>query len=196
VRATVLDAGNMIQSDGLGEYVDGKQFTDVVLWYALNLFPFRSTRPNANPTRSLIIDLNQPVPSGGGTPMGVFRGYNGIHTFWYLDSDKLVHSVQEIPVGMNTYSELTSLFFTHPSNGKVYILQMGPWSYSVCEPTGWIPTEGSTRAIITRTGDKTWTATAPGGSIGMLSDLSDPAHPVPVGLYYTSFTIQYTLLKK
>ena len=30
----------------------------------------------------------------------------------------LVHSVQEIPVGTNTYSELTALFFTYPGDGK------------------------------------------------------------------------------
>ena len=192
-KATVLNAGNLVQNDGLGEYVDGKQFADVNLWYALNLFLFRATRRNATPTRSLILDLSQPVPGGGGTPMGVFRTYNGIHSFWYLDATMLVHSVQEIPIGMNTYSELTALFFTNPADGKRYILQMGPWSWSVCENTGWVPTEGSTRALITRTGNKTWTATAPAGSIGMVSDLSDRANPKPVGLYYTSFSIQYTL---
>jgi hypothetical protein len=188
-----VNNGNFLQNDGLGDYIDGKQFADVDLYYALNLFPFRSTRPNATPTRSLILDLSHPVPGGGATSMGVFRSYSGIHSYWYLDPNMLVHSVQEILAGTTAYSDLTALFFTNPADGKPYILQMGPWSWSVCENSGWVSTAGSTRAIITRTGVSTWTASAPAGSIGMVSDMSDSANPVPVGLYYISFTINYTL---
>jgi hypothetical protein len=194
-RATVMNPGNLLQNDGLGDYIDDRQFADVNLFYALNVFPFRSTKPHATPTRSLIVDLSHPIPGGGGTPMGTFRAYSGIHTYWYLDANKLVHSVQEIPVGTNTYSELTAFFFTNPADGKPYILQMGPWSWSTCEDTGWVETAGSTRALITRTGAKTWNATAPSGSIGMVSEISDAAHPVPVGLYFFSFSINYTLIK-
>ena len=167
-KATVINSGNSIQNDGLGTYIDDKQFAEVDLYYALNLFLFRSTRRNATPTRSLIIDLSHPVPGGGGTSMGVFRGYGGIHSFWYLDSTMLVHSVQEIPVGTTTESNLTALFFTNPADGRPYILQMGPWSWSVCEDGGWVPTAGSTSAIVTRTTSSTWTASAPSGS-GMVS---------------------------
>ena len=193
--ATVINNGNLIQSDGLGDYVDGKQYAQVVLYYALNVFPFRSTKPNATPTRSLVVDLNHPVAGGGGSPLGVIKTRSGIHTYWYLDSNKLVHSVQEIPVGTTFYSDLTAVFVTNPADGKVYIIQMGPWSWDVCENSGPVSTAGSTRAIVTRTGMKTWSTSAPSGSIGMVSDITNPANPIPVGLYYTSFMIHYAELK-
>jgi hypothetical protein len=194
--AAVINNGNLIQNDGLGDYIDGKQYTQVTVYYASNVFPFRSTKPNATPTRSLMVDLNHPVPGGGAPPLGIIKSQSGIHSFWYLDANKLVHSVQEIPVGTTVPSDLTSVFVTNPANGKVYIIQMGPWSWDVCENSGPIATAGSTRAVITRTGLKTWTASAPSGSIGMVSDVTDPANPIPVGPYYTSFTVNYTQLKQ
>jgi hypothetical protein len=54
-------------------------------------------------------------------------------------------------------------------------------------------TTGTTQASIVRAGEKSWIVQAPEGSIAMLHDYRDPAKPVPLGLYYIHYEIQYTL---
>jgi len=45
---------------------------------------------------------------------------------------------------------------------------------------------------VTRTGPKPGQQQLLTAVIGMVSDITDPAHPVPVGLYYISFIINFT----
>jgi len=70
-RATVIDAQNLLRSDGDPEYVDRTRGTLVYAQAALNLFPFRRITAAVAPQRQLLVDLNEPVPNGGGNPRGV-----------------------------------------------------------------------------------------------------------------------------
>jgi hypothetical protein len=104
-----------------------------------------------------------------------------------------VHGVLEIPVGTTTDSDLTAIFFSSDDGKNQYLLQMGPWAWNTCENSGHVETVGSTRARITRTAENTFTVSAPAGSIGLLHDMHDSTKPVPLGLYYISFEIHYTV---
>ena len=189
--ATVIDAENSLRSDGLGEYVDGKAFARVIVQAALNIFPFMNS--TGTPQRHLLVDLNHPVPNGGGIPRGIVSSWAGPHSYWHLDEKKHVYGVLDIPESTTTNSDLTAIGISPDDRSSTYILQMGPWAWDTCENSGPMETKGSTRAIIKRTGAKTWTVSAPAGSIGVLHDVHDPGKPVPLGLYFISFEIHYTL---
>jgi len=169
------------------------QYTQVYVQAAWNIFPFRSTAPGATPQRYLIVDLNNPVPNGGGVPRGIVNSWSGSHSYWRLDTNMRVHSVLDIPKGTTTYSDLTAIFVSSDDGASAYLLQMGPWSWQTCENSGPVTTAGSSRALITRTGQKTWTVSAPAGSVGVLHDYHDKQKPVPLGLYYINFEIHYSL---
>jgi hypothetical protein len=189
--ATVIDAGNSFRSDGLGDYIAGKASAQVYAQAAWNIFPFRSSTGTA--LRHLIVDLNHPVPNGGGVPRGIVSSRAGPHSYWHLDEKNHVYGVLDIPEGTTTNSDLTAIGISPDDGGSTYILQMGSWAWDTCENSGPMETKGSTRAVITRTGAKTWTVSAPAGSIGVLHDVHDPGKPVPLGLYFISFEIHYTL---
>jgi hypothetical protein len=104
-----------------------------------------------------------------------------------------VHGVLDIPVGTTTYSDLTAIGIGSDDGATVYLLQMGPWAWQTCENSGPVETAGSSRAVIHRTGEKTFTISAPAGSVGVLHDYRDPQKPIPLGLYYINFEIQYAL---
>jgi len=186
-KATVIDAGNSVKSDGRGVYAANPGDPWVVeVAAAWNIFPYRTER-------HLIVDLNKPVPGGGGEPRGVVSSWAGPHSFWKLDTAMNVHGVQEIPVGTTTPSDLTAIFIFSDDGKSAYLLQMGPWSYQTCENYGPVETAGSTQAVIARTSDKNWKVSAPPGSIGILHDVHNPLKPVPLGRYYVNFEINYSL---
>lgn len=196
--AAVIDAGNSLQSDGLGMYVtEREKYMQVNAQAAWNIFPFRgivrNVVPSATAQRHLMVDLNNPAPNGGGVPRGIIKSWAGPHSYWRLDADKRVHSVLDIAEGATEYSDLTAIFISTDDGAISYLLQMGPWSWQTCENHGPVETAGSTRVIMTRTGAKTWTVRAPAGSVGVLHDVRDPQKPVPLGLYYISFEIHYRL---
>lgn len=189
-NAAFVDSGMLVKSDGGGLYINGKRKAVVTAQSALNVFPFPAgTAGKAQ--RHLLVNLNNPVPGGGGVPRGIISSWSGIHSYWYLDSDLHVHGVRDIPIGTTTYSNLTALFISSDDGASAYLLQMGPWAWTTCEDAGPVQTDGSSRAVIARTGARTWSVDAPAGSTGMLHDMHDPQNPIPLGLYYTAFHIDY-----
>jgi len=192
-RATVIDSGNSLRSDGQGPYVNGEKYSVVVAQAAWNIFPFRKVASDAKPQRHLIVDLDHPVPNGGGIPRGILNSVGGPHSYWHLDEKRNVHGVLDIPEGTTTFSELTAVGLASEDGATNYLLQMGPWSWQTCENSGPVGTAGTTRVIIARTGPNTWTVTAPAGSVGLLHDIRNPMKPVPFGLYYINFEIHYLL---
>jgi hypothetical protein len=124
--------------------------------------------------------------------------FAGPHTYWRVEDSKgtekrLIHGVMDIPVGTTTDSDLTSLFIASDDGKTSYLLQMGPWSWDTCENYGPVETKGSTKVRITRTSATTFTTIAPPGTVGVLHDVQNLLKPVPVGLYYMSFEIRYTV---
>jgi hypothetical protein len=200
MKTTVINTGNSLQDDGKGLFVDGVDNDSVLDMNAFALFTFDRNKPDSRTLRSISVDLDKPVPGGGGSPMGVFRnpiaeklpaGDNrgGVFaSYWRLDSNNRVYAVRDIPLGQTVDSERTQIWITSQFDGKRYGLQMGPWS-SKCEPFAELRTAGTTKAKITRTGANSYTIFAAPGSIASLSDVTDQRHPIGIGLYFISFEV-------
>jgi hypothetical protein len=135
MRATVVDNGNSVKSDGLGEYT--QPGTNLV-----NAFALRTSNGPANrgeraatpdraplPTRGLSVDLSRPVEGGGGVPRGIWFDTNAVLTsFWYFDANEHVYALTDIPNGTTVDSERTQIWITNPADGRRHVLQFGPWS--------------------------------------------------------------------
>jgi hypothetical protein len=191
MRATIVNEGNSVQDDGLGEYVDNVQNANVNLINAHALRTFKQYKPNSKPIRGLFVDLNNPVPGGGGLPSGVFFDQKAVFaSFWYVDSSSHVHGLQQIPIGTTVESDRTQIWITSPANGRRHVLHFGPWS-NECEPFGPIVTADSTKVQITRWGTYSYTFHAPAGSVATLSDVHDNNQQTPIylGLYYVNLLI-------
>ena len=178
--------------DGYAIYSDGVQHVMANVFEAHNLFSCDTT--TGKPCkRSLGIDLRSPVAPA--PPLGLIRDLNSaFHTVWYLDVNRLMHSVQEIPVGQTVVSGRTELQFH--LDGKVHLLVFGNgWAKGECSPTGsgGLVTGSATPAYIKRVSASEWTVVSSPGSLGKLFDYSDTAAPVEKGSYYLNFAVDVKL---
>jgi hypothetical protein len=127
IRATIVNSGNTLTDDGKGPYDDLVDGVRVPLENALALFTFRPAGTITAPVRSMSLDLNKPVPSRGGTPMGIFVDNKAaFSSFWYVDSKNFVHGLQDVPIGKTVDSDRTQMWITSQFDGHRYSLQMGP----------------------------------------------------------------------
>jgi hypothetical protein len=191
LRATIVNAGNSVQDDGLGDYIDNVSNANVETISAFALRTFRQYRPNSKPIRGFSVDLNNPVPGGGGVPRGIFFDEKAVFgSYWYVDSNSHVYGIQEIPIGITVESDRTQIWITNPGDGRRHVLHFGPWS-NECEPFGPIVTIGSTKVQITRTGMNSYSFYAPPGSVATLSDINDNNQQTPIyqGLFYVNLLI-------
>ena len=192
MRATIVNEGiTSVHDDGLGEYIDNVSNANVETINAFALRTFKQYKRNSKPIRGLSVDLNNPVPGGGGEPRGIFFDEKAVFAaFWYVDSNSHVHGIQEIPAWTTVESDRTQIWITSPFNGRRHVLHLGPWS-NQCEPFGPIVTAGSTKVQITRTGANSYTFYAGPASIATLSDVHDNNQQSPIyqGLFYVNLLI-------
>jgi hypothetical protein len=175
-----------VSSDGRGPYVQG---VDGVVWsivvYAAGLTLDRQ-RGNVKNPRKYTVNLNNPVPGGGGVPMGIITDGNDIHieTQWYRVGDAR-QNLHDIPVGQTVTANQIDVGLH--LNGRYHVLQMGPQAYGHCHAT---PTQvngtGTSTGTIYRASTTKWVIDLPAGSVGRLFDLYNTTqYAVDKGLYYT-----------
>ena len=128
--AVIADHPNGLSSDGRGAYIKGSngvQVTDVSTVAAIGLYASKSMK---NP-RTYSLNLNNPVPSGGGNPLGIITdGYDVyIETQWYT-SGNARQNLHNIPVGQTVAADQIDV--PVHINGRYHILQMGPQPYGHC----------------------------------------------------------------
>ena len=145
-RAFVIDvaAGRSLQSDGKGPYRDGEAGVGAFGLNAITLCSDGrrcSTLPETTPStvtvRTLVLDLQRPVPGSGAVARGRVRAAKAnFGAFWELDTTRratnngvegwAIRSALDIPVGRTVVSQRVEIrFFV---DGRQYILQFGPWT--------------------------------------------------------------------
>jgi len=181
-----------VSSDGRGAYVQGVDGVNatVVLWLATLEFS-RASKSVKNP-RAYTVNLNNPVPGGGGVSLGTITDASGdinIEVQWYRDGNAR-QNMHNIPIGSTVTANQIDVTFH--VNGHFHILQMGPQAYGHCHsvPTAVFGT-GTSSGTIYRASATKWVIDLPAGSMGRLFDLyNTDQYAVDKGLYYTQLHLE------
>jgi hypothetical protein len=186
---TLSDAPYAVISDGLGPYRNRGQGNVWVFAARPAVLMFGPPSGSGPQARSIRVDLNHPVPSDIGVPLGVVTDNRSLEMAaqWYTDSTtNLAHSILDIPIGATVFAEQTDVGFH--LDGAYHVLQMGPMRYGHCLSDGSaLDGAGTTRATIHRTTEHEWVVDLPPGSIGRLFDVHLRApNAINKGLYYVS----------
>ncbi len=180
-------------SDSQTPYGDGVQNVLASVFEAHNV---KSCDPAAKTCRrSLTFNLDSPVAPA--PALGSVRDFRAeLAARWYLDVNNVMHSVQDIPVGVTVVSGLT--FFTVHLNGVPHLLLFGDtWALGACGTDGEPLITGSgTPAYIKRLSATEWTVISSPNSVGKLVDYSNPSTPVDRGFYYFNFSAHMKLKSK
>lgn len=182
----ISDAADGLSSDGRGPYrttTDGVRYSFVVQGHvSLSLNgPVASAAP-----RTLTMNLNNPVPGGGGVPLGIVtvRGDNLLYTSWQRVGN-LARSLVNIPVGQTVPAGQINVSFH--IDGRFHVLQMGPQALGHCHQEAdstRVHGVGTSSGTIHRAGQSKWVVDLPAGSVGRLFDASHTVqHAVDKGLY-------------
>jgi hypothetical protein len=186
VAPTVItDYSSGLSSDGRGPYIEG---TDGVRWsivnYVAGLTLDQLKKSIKNP-RKYTVNLNSPVPGGGGVPLGTITDGSDINleTQWYRVGSAR-QNLHNIAIGQTVTANQMDVTFH--VNGRFHILQMGPQPYGHCHsaPTAVFGT-GTSSGTIYRASATKWVIDLPVGSVGRLFDLyNTDQYAVDKGLYY------------
>lgn len=184
-QTALSDFPDGVASDGRGLYrlgkdgvIDSRAGTEAIL----TIWDRADTVKNG---RSFTVNLNKPVPGGGGIPLGINPAGNGsgFVTQRGMVGDT-VRNMLDIPVGKTETAALMSVAFH--INGRRHVLQMGPQANGHCM-TGrnLVHGTGTSSGKIYRASKTKWVMDLPAGSIGRLFDMEDLwDHAVDKGLYY------------
>jgi hypothetical protein len=179
----VSDFPDGLSSDGRGPYTPG---TDGVLGSGVSTGAGMGlTRP-----RALTLNLNHPVPGGGGIPLGIVTFANNELPQWggLLAQWRRVgngqQNLHDIPVGETaTAAQINVLLHI---DGRFHLLQIGPQPFGHCHAgASLVSGAGTSAGTVFRASATKWVVDLPAGSMGRLFDLSTTAaHAVDRGLYY------------
>jgi len=178
----ITDYSNGLSSDGRGSYVQGSAGVNTAVVSTVGALGINKTVKN----RKYTLNLNNPVPGGGGAPLGLITDGDDVflETQWYT-SGNARQNLNSIPVGQTVPANQIDV--PVHINGHYHMLQMGPQPYGHCHsaPTAAFGT-GTTTGTIYRASATKWVIDLPAGSIGRLFDLyNTDQYAVDKGLYYT-----------
>ena len=183
----VSDLSDGVSSDGRGPYVQGTNgvgFSAVTeAFVGLALPPHQDSIKNP---RTFTVNLNNPVPGGGGSALGIVTTGNNdtmLYTSWKRVGD-FAQSLLDIPVGQTVTAAQMNVG-VH-INGHLHILQMGPQPLGVCHTSiNRVNGAGTSSGTIHRASETKWVVDLPAGSVGRLFDLYNTTqYAVDKGLYY------------
>ena len=181
----VSDFADGVSSDGRGPYVkgtDGVQWSIVVGNAGLSL---RADEDSIKKPRTFTVNLNNPVPGGGGIPLGIFTSGNDDHLYaaWKRVGNA-IPSLHDLPVG-DTVPAAQMNVSVH-IDGRFHILQMGPLPLGNCHTdANRVNGAGTSSGTIYRESQTKWVIDLPAGSVGRLFDLHNTTeYAVDKGLYY------------
>ena len=185
MNATVSSTG-ILTNDGKGTYYTGKDWIAVWLnptrwpdqaFHICMNWPFNSfqtcdsaTAPAPTGTRSnrtLVHHMINPVPGGGGKSLGVFTGPGGGNDI--IISKPLtatINSFTDMAIGSSLLPLSTEVRFCNSDCTEYFSILFGDSSVFRYDPG--LYGAGSTRPIVFRTSDTTWTISFPPGTVGRL----------------------------
>jgi hypothetical protein len=138
--------------------------------------------------RTLIHRMTNPVPGGGGRSLPVFAGHHGNDVAISKPLTSTVRSFMDMAVGSSVSPDSAEVRFCNSDCSEFHSLVFGRSNLFDSTP---LHGAGSTKPVVTRNSEGTWTIAFPPKTIGRLwRGTSD--HPVKkdVGLYYYEGTLQ------
>lgn len=137
--------------------------------------------PSGTPgNRTLVHRLTDPVPESGAKPLGVFTGPGGGNDVALPKPlTPTVRSLSEMAVGTAVSPQSAEVRFCNADCSAAYSVVFGDKSvFGYAKVHG----AGSTRPVVTRTSETTWTISFSPGTVGRLWDRSGDA--TDLGLYH------------
>ena len=199
MNAVVSSSGNL-NNDGKGTYYTGKDWIGIWLnptrwpnqsFHICMRWPFNffktcdsatAPAPTGTPgSRTLLHRMTNPISNGGGKLLGVFTGPGGANDI--LTSRPLtsaINSFTDMAIGSSLSPLSTEVRFCNSDCSEYYNLIFG--DSSMFEGPK-INGAGSTRPIVSRTSEFTWTISFPPGTIGRLWNRT-PEVPTSELYYY------------
>jgi hypothetical protein len=182
----VVSSAGQIRNDGKGPYVTGIDFVAVWLepskWSRMS-FDFCMNWPFGKPVkpqRTVEHHLTAPVPGHDGKSLGVFANPFGNDLVISRPMTAATKTFTDISVGSSVLPDSSEVRFCNANCSEYYVMIFG-------EGSVWYPDEklngsGTTKTVVSRTSQTSWSIRFPAKSIGRLWRRS--ATPVDLGLYY------------
>ena len=189
-RAVIADLSDGVSSDGRGPYIRGVDGAGGgVVVAALAAVGIDKANDSVPKPRRLTVNLEHPVPGGGGVPLGIITDgdENGI----VVEVDTLP-PISNIAVGQTvTVPQLNVGFHI---NGRFHLLQIGPLPFGHCYPgPNVVNGAGTSSGTIDRPSRDKWVIDLPAGSVGRLFDVANTkAYAVDKGLYFVRLHYEIT----
>ena len=193
----VVGSTGHMRNDSKGPYVTGVDYVGVWLepsrWPRMS-FDFCMNWPftiPVRPKRTVEHDLTDPVPHGGGIPMGVFTSPSGNDLVISRPLNAAVKTFADIPVGSSISPDSAEVRICNSDCSEYYVLIFG--KESVWYPEEKLSAAGTTKPVVTRTSAESWSIFFPPRSIGRLWKRSGVR--ADLGLYYYDGRIEVELQK-
>ena len=197
LNATVSASGNL-SNDGKGTYYTGRDWVGIWLnpsrWpeqsfhicmnWPFGAFPSCDSATAPVPTgtrdsRTLLHRMINPVPNGGGKELGVFTGPGGGNDIALSRPlTSTINSFTDMAIGSSLAPQSAEVRFCNSDCSEYYSLIFGDHGLF-----GNQNGTGSTRPIVSRTSEFTWTISFPPGTIGRLWNRT-PEIPTSELYYY------------
>ena len=168
----VVGSSGHMRSDGKGPYVTGVDY--VAVWLEPSRWPRMSfdfcmnwpfTIP-PRPKRTVEHHLTDPVPTGGGKPIGVFSSPSGNDLVISRPLNATVRSFMDIAVGSSVSPDSAEVRFCNADCTEYYVVIFG--KESVWYPEEKLTAAGTTHAVVARTSESSWSIVFPPQSKGRL----------------------------
>ncbi|MEO7924314.1 MAG: hypothetical protein ABIR30_11610 [Chitinophagaceae bacterium] len=199
--ATVDPESKFLKNDGGGSYKNGVDKVISLDQHAYNLqisghavWYLSGDHGNLS-SRYMILDLNSPVKRSGSVAQGIIKDNDlEFHVLYKMDTTvkpQVVYNFREIPVGDSIESDRTEINFY--IKDVLHTLTLGPWGFGrnneAIAHKGHLNGIGTTKVLVIRHSETSYTIIAPEGSIGRLWKTQNMTWPVDMGLFKTGFII-------
>lgn len=205
LHVRVKGVSNSLRDDGLGIYAWGVD--SVAAFRGSGLFLVLSSigeargpigNPDPSLRRFLSFDLSNPVPGGGGRPLGVISDNEAYIWIWFKrdpETDR-VTTFREIAVS-DSIHQVERIEMHFRVNGVLHELQMGPFVEGQGGAGAWytgVHGDGTTMAQFLHPANGLWIVRAPAGSVARLWSFENRARPVDRGTYVFSLDMEFLAL--
>ena len=193
----VVSSAGQMRSDGKGPYTTGIDFVGVWLepskWSRMS-FDFCMNWPFSKPVkpqRTVEHHLTAPVPGHGGKSLGVFASPFGNDLVISRPMTATTKTFTDMSVGASVSPDSSEVRFCNADCSEYYVMIFG--GGSVWYPDEKLNGSGTTKSVVTRTSQISWSIRFPPVSMGRLWRRSGA--PADLGLYYYEGQVEVEMQK-